>query len=124
MKQEIAEVERRTDDDVAAVQLPRDQAPAVSPVEQAVAATLGDTVELSSQSADVGEPHHLMLAGHRACAFDPKDLLKKGSLLWTSVRECHPTTFCWRAQSGRCSAEPARADALQFDFAAVRKHET
>ena len=93
MKQEIAEVERRTDDDVAAVQLPRDQAPAVSPVEQAVAATLGDTVELSSQSADVGEPHH-------------------------------PTTFCWRAQSGRCSAEPARADALQFDFAAVRKHET
>jgi hypothetical protein len=59
--------ERRTDDDVAAVALPRDQAPAVSPVEQVAAATLGDTVELSSQSADVGEPHHPMLAGPRAC---------------------------------------------------------
>jgi len=43
--------------------VPSDQASAVSPVEQAAAATLGDPVELSGQAADVGEPHHLMLAG-------------------------------------------------------------
>jgi hypothetical protein len=63
---------------VAAVELPRDQAPAISPVEQAVATTLGNTVELSGQSADVGEAHHLMLAGHRACALPStqEDLLK------------------------------------------------
>jgi hypothetical protein len=63
MEQEIAEVERRTNDDVAFVELPSDQASAVSPVEQAAAATLRDPVELSSQAADVGEPHHLMLPG-------------------------------------------------------------
>jgi hypothetical protein len=63
MEQEIAEVERRSDDDVAVVDLPSDQASAVSPVEQAAAPTLGDPVKLSSQAADVGEPHHLMLAG-------------------------------------------------------------
>jgi hypothetical protein len=55
MEQEIAELERRADDDVAVVDLPRDQAPSVSPFEEAVAAALGDTVELSSQAADVGE---------------------------------------------------------------------
>ena len=63
LEQEIAEVERRTDHDVAVVELPRDQPPAVSPVEQALAATLSDPVELSSQTAYVGEPHRFMLAG-------------------------------------------------------------
>jgi hypothetical protein len=41
---------------VAAVQLPRYQASLVSPVDQAVTATLGDTIELGSKSADVREP--------------------------------------------------------------------
>jgi len=36
--------------------------PPVPPVEQAVAATLGDTVKLSGQAAEVGEPHQGMLA--------------------------------------------------------------
>jgi hypothetical protein len=57
LKQEISEVEVRTDDHVAVVELTRDQAPAVAPLEQAVAATFDDTVELAGQAADVGEPH-------------------------------------------------------------------
>ena len=47
MLQEVSEVERRTDDDMAVVELPCDQAPTVPPIEQAVAATFGDAVELS-----------------------------------------------------------------------------
>jgi hypothetical protein len=52
----------RSDDDVAVVELAGDEAPAVPPVEQAVAATLGDAVELSGQPAEVGETHRLMVA--------------------------------------------------------------
>ena len=44
LEQEIAKVERRTDDGVAGVELPRDQPAALSPVEPAIAATLRDPV--------------------------------------------------------------------------------
>src|SRR6266516_5782915 len=47
LEQEIAKVERRSDDDVAVVELPGDQAPAVPPVEQALSVSLGDAVKLS-----------------------------------------------------------------------------
>ena len=41
------ELERRTNDDVAVVELPRHQAAAVPPIKQALTTTLGDTVELA-----------------------------------------------------------------------------
>ena len=66
VEQEISEVERRADDDVAVVELPRDQAPAIPPVEQPVAATLGDTVELGGEPAEVGDPHQVMVASQKA----------------------------------------------------------
>jgi hypothetical protein len=62
LEQEIAKVKRCSDDDVGVVELPGHQAPAVSPVEQAVATTLGDPVKLSRQTAEMGELHHAMLA--------------------------------------------------------------
>src|SRR6476659_1714727 len=58
-EEEIPRVERRADDDVAAIELPRHQAAAVPPIEQAVAAALRDAVELTSQVAEVGEPHRM-----------------------------------------------------------------
>jgi hypothetical protein len=57
VKQEVSEVERCTDDDVAVVELSGDQASSVSLLEQAVAAALGDTLELSREAADVGGRH-------------------------------------------------------------------
>jgi hypothetical protein len=56
----------RKSNDARVVELARHQAPAVSPVEQAAPATLADAVELSSQPADVGEPHYLT-TGSRRC---------------------------------------------------------
>jgi len=61
LQQEVSEVERGTYDDAAVVKLPSDQAPAVPPVEQALAASFGDAVELSGQAAEIGEPHQVML---------------------------------------------------------------
>lgn len=62
MEEQVPEGERRADDDVAVVELPRDEAAAVAPVEQTLAATLDDTLELSGQPADVRGPHRPMLA--------------------------------------------------------------
>ena len=42
---------------MAVVQLAGNQAPLIAPLEQTVAATLGDTVELSGQPAEVDKPH-------------------------------------------------------------------
>ena len=44
------------------IELSGDQAAAIPPVEQAVAATLGHTVELSREAADLGEFHRVMFA--------------------------------------------------------------
>jgi len=78
LEQEISEVERRTDDDVAVVELPPDQAPAVPPVEQPVAAMLGDAVELSGQAAKVGDPHQIMVASpSNLCLPGVNDLLEE-----------------------------------------------
>ena len=64
MEKEVSEVEGRTDDNVAVVELSRDQASSVSPVKPAVAAMLGDTIELGGQAAEVCELHQVMLACH------------------------------------------------------------
>jgi hypothetical protein len=76
-EQEVSEVERRTDDEVAVVELPRDQAPAVPPVEQPVAAPLGDTVELAGQAAEVGDPHQRHDRKPSICASWRNDLLEE-----------------------------------------------
>lgn len=55
--QEVPELERRADDDVAVVELPRDETPAVPPVEHAAATLLADALELSGEAAEVGELH-------------------------------------------------------------------
>ena len=47
LQYEVFEVERRADDDVAAVELPGNQAPLVAPLAQAVAETFDDTVALN-----------------------------------------------------------------------------
>jgi len=52
LHEKIAHVEGRADDDVAVVELPRYQAPLVSPFEEPLTRALGDTVELGGQSAD------------------------------------------------------------------------
>ena len=52
MEQEVTKLERCADDDVAVVELSRDESPAVPPVEQTVAATFGDTFESSGQAAE------------------------------------------------------------------------
>ena len=57
MEEEVPEVERRPDDDVALVELPCHEAAVKPPVEQALAATLGNTVELRRETAQVVEPH-------------------------------------------------------------------
>jgi dihydrodipicolinate synthase/N-acetylneuraminate lyase len=57
VEQEVSEVERCTDDDVAVIELSGDEAPSVPPLEQAGAAALGDTFELSRETADVGVRH-------------------------------------------------------------------
>jgi hypothetical protein len=62
VEQKIPEVERSADHDVGVVELPRDQAPAIPPVEKASPAALGDTVELSGHPAEVFGLHNLMLA--------------------------------------------------------------
>jgi hypothetical protein len=59
---------------VAAIELAGHQAAAVSPIEQTVAATLGDTVELRGQVAEVGKPH-LMHARTPFSTWEP-------SLVW------------------------------------------
>src|SRR5262249_28225484 len=61
-EEEIPGVERCADDDVAVVELSRDQSPAVPPVEQTVAATFGHTVELGGQAAEIGDLHRAMPA--------------------------------------------------------------
>ena len=62
MEQEVPEVERRANDDVAVIALPGDQTSAIAPVEQAIAVTLDDTIELSRQPAEVGQLHQTMVA--------------------------------------------------------------
>jgi hypothetical protein len=62
LEQEVSEAERRTDDDMAVIELPGDQSPAVPPVKQAAAARLGDAVELSCEAAHVVELHRVMVA--------------------------------------------------------------
>jgi BNR repeat protein len=62
VEKKIPEVEGRADDDVGAVELPRDQAPVIPPVEEASAAALGDTVELGGEATQVFRLHKLMLA--------------------------------------------------------------
>ena len=62
LEQEVSKLERRTNDDVAVVELPRHEAPAIPPIEQAVASSLGDTVELRSQAAEVRERHRAIVA--------------------------------------------------------------
>ena len=47
---------------MARVELPRDHAPVIPPLEPAFSATLGNTVELRGQAADVGGLHGAMLA--------------------------------------------------------------
>jgi hypothetical protein len=55
VKQEIAELERRANDDVTGVELPRNQAPLVPPVEEPVAMPLDNPVELGDQAAQIVE---------------------------------------------------------------------
>src|SRR5690349_8729868 len=57
--EEIPRVEGRADDDVAAIELPGDQAAVVAPIEQSVAAALRDAVEPSGQRAEIGEQHRM-----------------------------------------------------------------
>jgi hypothetical protein len=54
--------ERRPNDHAHLVELPRHQAPVVPPVEQTLAATLGDAFELRGEAAEVVHPHALMVA--------------------------------------------------------------
>ena len=56
---------------MALVELPRDQAPAVPPIEQAVPTTLGDTVELGGQAAEVRKPLRRSRAGQAASRTGP-----------------------------------------------------
>jgi hypothetical protein len=53
MEEEVSELERRANHDVAVIELSSDQAPPIPPLEQTFAATLGDAVELGGQAADV-----------------------------------------------------------------------
>ena len=55
-QQQVAELERRPDDDVRVVELPRHESPVIPPLEQALAAALGDAVELSGEAAEI--VHH------------------------------------------------------------------
>jgi hypothetical protein len=55
VEQEVPELERRADDDVALVELPRDQAPVVAPVEEPFAASLDDAVQLGDEAAQILE---------------------------------------------------------------------
>jgi hypothetical protein len=73
---------------VVVVELPRDQAPAVPPVEQTVAATLDDTLQLSGQAAEVGEPHQAMLADRRTSALG-LETYENVSIAWASVANVH-----------------------------------
>ncbi|HEX3326172.1 MAG TPA: hypothetical protein VHV50_04175, partial [Actinomycetota bacterium] len=57
LEQEVSKLERRTNDDVAVIELPRHQAAAITPMKQALPTTLGDTVELGGQAAEVRERH-------------------------------------------------------------------
>ena len=62
-EQVVSELERRTDDDVAVVELPRHQAAAIPPIKQALPTTLGDTVQLGSEATEVRERHRVIVAG-------------------------------------------------------------
>ncbi len=62
LEQEVSKLERRTNDDVAVVELPRHQAAAIPPIKQALPTPLGDTVELGSQAAEVRECHRVIVA--------------------------------------------------------------
>jgi hypothetical protein len=62
LEQEVSKLERRTNDDVAVVELPRHQAAAIPPMKQALPTTLGDAVELGSQAAEVRERHRVIVA--------------------------------------------------------------
>ena len=50
------------------VELPRHQAPVVAPVEQALAAALGDAFELRGEAAEIVHPHAVMVACIRLIA--------------------------------------------------------
>ncbi len=65
LEQKIPEAERGPDDDVRVIELSSDKTAVIPPVEQAVAASLGDAVELSEEAADVGERHRSARQGRR-----------------------------------------------------------
>lgn len=62
MEKKVPKVERRANDDVGVVELPRDQAPVIPPVEETSSTGLGDAVELGGEAAEVFRLHKLMLA--------------------------------------------------------------
>jgi len=77
VEQKVPELERRADDDLGLVELPRDKAPAVPPVEQPFATALGDAVELSCQTTEVFERHPLTGAdGGSGVAAAPTELIR------------------------------------------------
>lgn len=63
LEQEVSRLERRTNDDVAVVELPRHQAAAIPPIKQALPTTLGDTIELGSETTEVRDRHRVIVAG-------------------------------------------------------------
>ena len=66
-EQEVSKLERRTNDDVGVVELPRHQAAAIPPSKQTLPTTLGNTAELGNQGADVRECHRVIVAPRSCC---------------------------------------------------------
>lgn len=62
VEQQVSKLERCTNDDVAAVELPRHQTAAIPPGTQPIPTTLGDTLELGGQVAEVSELHRVIVA--------------------------------------------------------------
>jgi hypothetical protein len=87
VQEEVSGFERRADDDVRVVELTRDQASVVPPVQEPLAAALDDPVQLGDQAAQIVEfqlvapvnPYSLASAGLTSTNPPP---MQRRSLSW------------------------------------------